>query len=74
MIKTEIACDSADKKTFYRNKVDEFVDFAKYDPNDLADIAHLAHIYDMIVHESFLDELQQLLQFVMISVQNSLLG
>lgn len=73
IVKEEIKCIGTDKKTFYKKKIDEFVDFEKHDPNDMADMAHLAHAYDMMVHETFLDELQQLLQFVMISVQNSLL-
>lgn len=47
MVQDEVQCNVHDKKSYYKDKVKEFVPTEIYDPNDEADMAHLSHLYDL---------------------------
>jgi len=67
-LKDEIAVPAGtDAKAFYQNKVDEFLEDT-YDIEDICDLELNSHIYDTTVHETFSEELQQIIKFIMISV------
>lgn len=51
LIQDEVKCDVHDRKSFYKDRVKEFVDFEKYDADDYADMAHLSHVHDKLVHQ-----------------------
>ena len=44
-------------KDFFQRKVSEFLEEI-YDVNDIYDLAHNSHVYDMTVHEAYLEEMQ----------------
>jgi len=44
-------------KEFFQSKVSEFLE-ERYDVTDIYDLAHSSYRYDMIVHETYLEEMQ----------------
>jgi len=48
--------------------VNEFIDKDRYSIDDIADLAYMSHDYDQLVHNTYLEELEQILQFIMVAV------
>ena len=60
-----------DPKEFYKKKVMEISDSKKFNPDEFEEVAFLAWKYNKLVHNVYNDELEQILQFIMFSVQQS---
>lgn len=58
------------KKEFYQAKVSEFLP-PQYNIEDIADLCHYSYDLDGRVHECALEELECVVQFVMLAVQNT---
>ena len=55
---------------FYRDKTEEFLP-GRLDIEDLGDLALHAHAMDTLVHDCALEEVEAMVHFVMICVQNT---
>jgi hypothetical protein len=62
---------TGEPKMWFLQKIQEIEKNPKYNLNDMSDVAHLSFKAELLVHDTFLNEYECMVNFVMISIQNS---
>ena len=72
-IQDEVNPGSADRQTqldFFRDKVEDFLP-DKYDIESRHDLSYYSYVLDQQVHDTALEEIECIVQFIMMTVQNT---
>ena len=72
LIHDEVKAPPGMEQQYYENKVKQFLP-AKYSIDNEGDLLFCAFVGDKLVHDAYVHEQEQVIQFIMMAVQNSIL-